>query len=620
MRTAILWALLPLAAAQAQPWVLENPSMRVTVERSGAFTLRHKATGQDWRADAASRSGTLGRATVSAGGRRLQSPAEWGGARVEVVFELAPNAPELRIKLAAGARDEMPPALEFPLALKPPDESFRIVLPHKSGLMFTVADALALPKVRGRYECYAGAGLSMPWFGLTNLRSSLMTVFETPADSGLDVRIAGAGKRQSFAPQIYWLPVRGAFGYPRSVTYRLVAGGYVEMAKSYRKRLLERGEFTTLREKAAAHPQAAKLVGAIDLHLRGAEEDQRAVVETLESHGVRRMLLNTGASASTVAWLKERGYLAGAYKIYTDIHPARPGLPEELGRGYPQHAYTQKDGTPVRGFAFSETRRSTYRCPLLQLPLMIDLVPPLLAERSYDALFLDVVTAGNSRECYAAAHPLDRRADIEWRTNILRYAAGLGIVIGSEDGNAWAAPHLDYFEGMAMPRRFGYIPGVTVGNWPKPFELNDEYVKVDLNERVRVPLWDLVFHDSVVSTWRWNFTPDRYPDPKWWDKHDLLLMVAGNMPIFLLSRDHFEKAGQRIVASYRTCSEWNAKTGWDELVDHRALTADRSVQESRFSSGWAVTVNFAQGRAYGVGAAAVRPGAYRVYRWKGGGK
>ncbi|MCL5744022.1 MAG: hypothetical protein M1541_08860, partial [Acidobacteria bacterium] len=433
MRALLITALLPLAVAQAQPWIVENATLRGTIQPTGAFALRDKAAGRDWLPLAtADRTGKLSRVNVSGAGRRLQAAAELGGSRLNLAFELPANAPELRIRISAGARDSMPATLEYPFALQAPDEGYRLVLPHKTGLMFAVADALALPRVKGRYECYAGSGLSMPWFGMTNLRSSLMTLFETPADGGVDVRLAGPGKRQSFAPQVYWLPVRDAFGYERSITYKLVKGGYVEMAKTYRKRLVERSEFFSLRQKAETHPQLGKLIGAIDFHLRGSDEDQKALIELLESRGVRRMLLNTGARADTVAWMKERGYLTGAYRIYTDIHPPRTGMPEEYGRGYPEHAYTQKDGSPVRGFAFSETRRSTYRCPLLQLPLMLDLVPPLLAEKRYDALFLDVVTSGNSRECYAPAHPLDRRADMEWRTNVLRYAAGLGIVVGSE--------------------------------------------------------------------------------------------------------------------------------------------------------------------------------------------
>ncbi len=163
-----------------------------------------------------------------------------------------------------------------------------------------------------------------------------------------------------------------------------------------------------------------------------------------------------------------------------------------------------------------------------------------------------------------------------------------------------------------MPRRFGYVGGLTTSTWPGKFKFADDYVSIDLNERVRAPLWDLVFHDSVVSTWRWEHTPDRYGDRKWWDKHDLLQLITGSMPIFLVNQEHLRNVGDRIVQSYKTVSEWNAKTGWDELVDHRALSADRTVQESRFSSGWAVTVNFSEAKSY----QGLKPFSYRTYRWK----
>jgi hypothetical protein len=318
-------------------------------------------------------------------------------------------------------------------------------------------------------------------------------------------------------------------------------------------------------------------------------------VKYLESRGVQRMLINSSASRPTLDWMRERGYLVGVYRIYTDIHPNDPG--------YPQDVYTEKAGNPTRGFKYSETHKSTYRCSLLQLPLMQKLVPPLLREKGYEAMFLDVVTSGAPRECYHLEHPLDRRQDQQVKIDLLKYTTGLGLVVGSEDGSDWAAPYLEYFEGMMMPRRFGYMGRITVANWPEKFEPNAEYINVDLNEKVRAPLWDLVFHDSVVSTWRWNFTPDRYSDPKWWKQHDLIHILGGDMPIFLVSRRHLETNGERIVQTYKYVSEWNAKIGWDELVDHKDWTSDRTVQESRFSSGWAVIVDFADG-------------SFQIHRWK----
>ena len=202
---------------------------------------------------------------------------------------------------------------------------------------------------------------------------------------------------------------------------------------------------------------------------------------------------------------------------------------------------------------------------------MKELLAPLVREKGYEAVFLDVVTASGPRECYHPDHLLNRLQDQQEKIKVLQYASGLGLVVGSEDGAGWACPYLDYFEGVVMLRHFGYIPGVTIGNWPQTFELNEEYIGVELNEKVCAPLWDLVFHDSVVSTWRWNFTPDRYSDPKWWTKHDRFYMIGGDMPIFVLNKPHLAKVGQRLLKTYEEVCKWHEKIGWDELVDHRDL-------------------------------------------------
>lgn len=585
-------------AAQAPPWTLENPALRLTVNPDGGFALVDKASGAVWRSQAPASSLKLAAARLA--GRAFEAAATIDGIRWRLRWELAPSEPEAELELAAPLGAPMARNLDYPFAFAAPSSAARIVLPHKTGLWFGVEDAARIPRVAGPYACYGGSGLSMPWFGLTGARGGLLVLFETPADAGVDVRI----DKGVFAPRVYWQPARAKVGYARRLRLRTVRGGYVEMAKYYRRLLMARREFVTLREKEQINPNVARLIGALDLHLRGNSADHLEIVRLLEARGVKRMLINSGAKPEALAEMRARGHLTGSYRIYTDIHPPRHGLPEALARGYTDHAYTRPDGSPVTGFAYSAERKTTYRCPLHQIPLMMDLVPPLVRENGYQALFLDVVTAATPRECYAPAHPLDRRTDIAWGIAALRYAASLNLVIGSEDGNDWAAPHLHYFEGMTMPRRFGYVRGVTVNTWPKPFELNEEYTGVTLNHRVRIPLWDLVFHDSVVSTWRWNFTPDRYPDPKWWDRHDLLHMIAGNMPVFLVTLPHLEKFADRIVETYKRCAEWNALTGWDELVDHRAVSAGGDVQESRFSSGWAVEVNFT-----------AKP-HYRTYRWR----
>jgi hypothetical protein len=534
--------------------------------------------------------------------RSLDASVDANGLALEMNVSLAVAEPAFDLTLTATPDTPMRGNLEYPPAFLAPSSEYRIALPHQSGLFYTVADAATNPKFTGPYQTHFCNGLSMPWAGVTDLERGLMTIIETAEGSGVTPRV----QADVFAPQVFWMPSRDTFRYARRLHYRLFdRGGYVAMCKYYRKRLLDSGQFVTLREKEKARPQLRKLIGAIDLHMRGGDDDQVESVKLLESKGVRRMLINSDASAKTLDWMRERGYLVGSYRIYTDIYPPRfTGAREETTRGYPQDAYTLKDGTPTHGFAYSDNRQSTYRCSLLQMPLMKDLIPPLVREKRYEAIFLDVVTSGSAaRDCYHPAHPLDRLQDLAHKIELLRYTTGLGLVTGSEDGADWAARYVDYFEGMAMTRHFGYVKNVTVGTWPRKFELDDEYRNVNLNARLRAPLWDLVFHDSVVSTWRWNFTPDRYGDAKWWTTHDLIHLIGGNVPIFMVNLPHLETNGDRIVQTYKTVSEWNARVGWDELVDHRALTTDRSVQESRFSSGWAVEVNFGKE-------------TYRMYKWR----
>jgi hypothetical protein len=615
---AVLLFLPAIAFAQkpAGSWQISNPSIEVTLRADGALDVFDRSSGGHWNGVAPAVS-LAPQHVVLQQGRSMEWQVEMAGMKLRCKLSLAAAEPGFDLTLSAPPDAPLPAALQYPPALVAPGGEYRLVLPHQAGLLYTVQDAATNEKFTAQYPVHSGNGLSMPWVGVTDLERGLMTIIETPEGSGVTPRVQTAGANRVFAPQVYWQASRDTFRFDRALHYRLFArGGYVAMCKYYRNRLISAGRFVTLRDKQKARPQLSKLIGTIDLHMRGQNEDQIETVKYLESKGVKRMLINSDASPQNLGWMRERGYLVGSYRIYTDIYPQRPGARDEVTRGYPQDGYALKDGSPTRGFGYSDSRKSTYRCSVLQLPLMQELIPPLVREKRYEAIFLDVVTSGGARDCYNPAHPLDRIQDRNKKIELLRYTTSLGLVTGSEDGADWAAPYLDYFEGMTMTRRFGYVRGVTVNTWPGKFDVDEEYKQINLNERVRAPLWDLVFHDSVVSTWRWNFTPDRYSDSKWWTKHDLMYMIGGDMPIFMVNRSHLEANGDRIAQSYRDVSEWNARIGWDELVNHRALTPDRSVQESQFSSGWAIAVNFSSDQPYAGKEGPIAPWSYKIYRWR----
>lgn len=56
--------------------------------------------------------------------------------------------------------------------------------------------------------------------------------------------------------------------------------------------------------------------------------------------------------------------------------------------------------------------------------------------------------------------------------------------------------------------------------------------------------------------------------------------------------DQWRKQKEQFAASYRIAAPVARLTGYSEMVDHRFLTRDRSVQQTRFANGVQVTVNF----------------------------
>jgi hypothetical protein len=63
---------------------------------------------------------------------------------------------------------------------------------------------------------------------------------------------------------------------------------------------------------------------------------------------------------------------------------------------------------------------------------------------------------------------------------------------------------------------------------------------------------------------------------------------AGNV----IGTPGWEKVKDRYLQTYRSVCGWHEKIGFDEMTQHRFLSDDRLVQETRFASGWAVVVNF----------------------------
>jgi hypothetical protein len=240
-----------------------------------------------------------------------------------------------------------------------------------------------------------------------------------------------------------------------------------------------------------------------------------------------------------------------------------------------------------------QTVEGARRCPLVQGPVLKARAPGDAARIGLRAQFLDVETALAPLECYAPQHPLVRAEDCRQRTALFDFLRSIGQIPGSEGGADWPASALVYQEGSLTLNHFARLQGVYIGT--APFDLSEQYVAVQFDMAHRVPLHKLVYHDSVLMTWRWNHTPNRWVrGAEYWDDWDLLHILYGGMPIFAVDGQNIAAKGPRILQSYRNVCGVLEKIGGSEMLRHAFLTPDRSIQETQFANGWRVVVNFSR--------------------------
>ena len=64
------------------------------------------------------------------------------------------------------------------------------------------------------------------------------------------------------------------------------------------------------------------------------------------------------------------------------------------------------------------------------------------------------------------------------------------------------------------------------------------------------------------------------------------------MGMYIFNNRQWKEDKEKFVRSYRITSPVARATGYSEMLDHRILSPDRTVQQSRFANGTVVTVNF----------------------------
>jgi hypothetical protein len=451
---------------------------------------------------------------------------------------------------------------------------------------------------------------SMSWWGFQKGTAAMMIIVETPDDAAYTFSHP-AGGPTSIGPS--WRPQLGRFDYMRRLRMAfLPRANYVDLAKRYRRYVMDSGLFVSLKEKIARDPLVAHLIGT---PLAGARVLRSVNPESPrydKAHPDRNHQLTTFAEyAGRLRTLKASGFdrlnvsLSGWPALgYDRQHP--DGLPptkegggwegmktffdtcEELGYTcwlhdqyrdyYPDapsfntaFAVREEDATS-QSTQFPGTRFHPHDWKDGAIPMMNywDGGPQAYlnnrymlghVEKNYRLLadhgihprgsYMDVFGYIPPDQDVNPEHPSTRTDSMNDRAHVCAWVRhNLGIV-GVEDGSDWMIPYVDY--------------ATSRGN-RNPGSGNDE----TSHGAIDVPLYDLVFHDAIVTT-----------------------ESPSNLRGFLYGSAPSMSTDPKDVDQVRRMAALHARVGLLELTKHEFLDAARTKERATFADGTTVTVDWA---------------------------
>jgi hypothetical protein len=333
------------------------------------------------------------------------------------------------------------------------------------------------------------------------------------------------------------------------------------------------------------------------------------MINALEDAGINRMILRT--LGHQIAFDRkevakhafDQGYLFGVYDEYLSIHDLSTygtddswetaQMPEVI---FDSVSMKQENGFHYPGFK----SRGGIANPKVIRSYYEKRINNNFAEVPYSYYFIDVDAFGGYRDDYSKNHPLTQQEDAAQRLDRLEWLkTQKQVPVGSEKGTYLFSNVLDINEGVAVPifglrdkemredERSKYYLGRY---WPpemieiafKEVLLKSEYQHLHFDLRFKIPLWETVYHDCLISTAHHSSPSLKYSNVK----TDVALteMFYQYPPLYNLNFDFFQNNKDRIVHHYKFYSYTHPKTVKFPVTEFDFLTKDRLVQRIQFGN------------------------------------
>ena len=183
------------------------------------------------------------------------------------------------------------------------------------------------------------------------------------------------------------------------------------------------------------------------------------------------------------------------------------------------------------------------------------------------------------------------------------------LVIGSEGGNDFSASTIAYAHGIEL-KTFSWMDedmnsnkdskyyigkyyspdGGVAEHFSKRIPIKDQYYTIFADPKYDVPLFKLVYNDSVITSYHWDWSTFKIQGAT---QDRMIREVLYNVPpLYHLDSAEWEKYKEDIASHQKVWSSFSKQAITKEMTDFKYLVSDGSVQKTVYGNTLTAVANY----------------------------
>ena len=543
--------------------------------------------------------------------------SSWSYPEKNISIEVTKNKNQVVFKFVSTKEQNF----EWPSTLKI-SNSKNLIIPDGEGILIPVTSIfwLEIFKKYALNEYSMQENLTLPLFGVTTDNHTISYISNSSLNNTL--KILNKNKKLYLLQTHQFRAIDKFDPYIISINFDNVTNPLAP-AIHFRNNLIENKEFLSLKDKEEKNPNIKKLYGAMHAYVWGTGRTTQTL-DLLSSLGIKNMWIGYDVGdkktdkyqvdKNYIEKAKQLGYLVGPYDTWENMqNPKTADTPLSIfPNAWDKAAVIAKNGKKILGF-HNRGYEASSEYFALQKPKNKDLYERAEKFKStgVNSYFLDVDATGTLHDDYSKDHPMNISKDLQNRINRMQHLTDMGFVVGSETAVSWAIPHIAFAHGNNATFNAPHWPlarNVKVyGRWypnerPEFFFKSiiapKEYEETKFNPLYRIPLFQAAFHDSIVTTDRWEIPITKFKNLM--QKRILIESLYGVPSNWALDIKEIKEYSSELKKLSSFFESYHKKIANLPLTKFTYITTDKLVQQTEFGDDVKVTANFSDKMYNGI--------------------